>query len=90
MKVEIFSVFDSAATRYMDPFTAPTIEFALRGFREACCREDHQFRKFPQDYALYHVGSFDAELGVIKSMEARKVANASSMLGPQIDLEEQA
>lgn len=88
MTTEIFTVFDQAAARYMDPFPAPTIEFALRGFRQACLEPEHQFAKFPEDYALYHVGSFDGELGVIKSITGHKIANASSMIGPQIDLEE--
>lgn len=56
-----FSVFDSAAKMFMDPFMAPTVEFAIRGFREAVNRKDHQFNKFPGDYTLFIVGEFDPE-----------------------------
>lgn len=78
MSVELFTVFDQAANRYMDPFCAPTIEFAVRGFREACETDGHQFNKYPEDYVLYHVGGFDAELGVLEPSNPHKIANAMS------------
>lgn len=91
MNVEIFSVFDAAAKRYMDPFCAPTVEFALRGFREACQTDGHQFAKFPEDYVLYRVGSFDAEIGdIITGHEAVKIAMASSYVVTGPKLEEEA
>lgn len=87
MNVQIFSIFDMAAKRYMDPFTGPTIEFALRGFKEACTTAEHQFNKFPEDYCLYHVGTFDADLGAITPLEARKIAMASSFVQLDLDIE---
>jgi len=88
MNVELFSVFDQAAARFIDPFPAPTIEFALRGFQEACETEGHQFQKFPEDYVLYHVGSFHPMSGVIETMEAHKIGMASSYItrGPELDV----
>ncbi len=93
MNQELFTVFDSAAGRYMDPAVAPTVEFMLRGFREACATEGHQFAKYPEDYVLYHIGSFDAEKGILIPMEARKIANATaytSGFGNQLELAEEA
>lgn len=81
MEVQMFSIFDSAAQRYMDPFPGPTVEFAIRGFKEACQKEGHQFAKFPEDYFLYHVGSFDAATGVLVPLEPHKVAQATSFAG---------
>jgi len=78
MKTELFAIFDAAAERYIDPFPAPTLQVAIRGFQEACESDGHQFKKFPEDYALYHIGEFDAELGVLTGFEARKIAMASS------------
>ncbi len=80
MNTEILSVFDQAAERFMDPFAAVTIEFGLRGFKEACMQDGHQFNRFPEDYALYHVGRFNSELGVIEPLKARKIAMASSFV----------
>ncbi len=90
MMIELFSVLDAAAERYMDVFCAPTCEFAIRGFKEACRTQDHQFSKFPEDYTLFHIGTYDPELGVIKPLTARKIAIASSWVhGAQLDIEGQ-
>ncbi len=77
---ELFAVYDAAAKRYIDPFTGPTIEFALRGFREACETEGHQFRKFPEDYTLFHIGTFDPETGLLVGNEGHKVGMALSFV----------
>ncbi len=86
----ICTVLDQAADRYLEPFFAPTLEFAIRGFKQACGTEDHQFGKFPEDYALYHIGNFDATIGKIEEVIPHKLANASSFVGvhaDQIDIE---
>lgn len=89
MKTELFAVLDQAAERFLEIFSAPTLEFAIRGFKEACTTEGHQFQKFPEDYALYHVGTFDCELGAIEPIQAHKIGMASSYVGgPQIGLED--
>lgn len=67
MEMHIFTVYDSAAGAYLEPFFAPSIEFAIRGFREAVNKEGHQFAKFPEDYTLFHVGMFDQKSGEIES-----------------------
>lgn len=66
MEKHLFTVFDSAAGAYLDPFVAPSIEFALREFRRAVNEEGHQFGKFPEDYTLFHVGVFSAETGQLE------------------------
>lgn len=65
MHTQLFSVYDSAAHRYLDPFPAPTIEFAIRGFRQAVNTPEHQFNQFPEDYTLFHVGEFNPEDGLL-------------------------
>ena len=66
MEQFIFTVFDSAAGAYLEPFFAPSIEFAIRGFREAVNKKDHQFNKFPEDYTLFQVGAWDPKKGVLE------------------------
>lgn len=87
MNVDLFSVFDMAAARFMDPFCAPTMEFAIRGFKECCETQGHQFQKFPEDYALYMVGSFDAETGVMTPGKSLKISMASSFVVRQNNLD---
>lgn len=63
MKLQLFTVWDSAAQRYLEPFFAATVEVALRMFRSVVNTEGHQFNRFPEDYTLFHLGEFDQEDG---------------------------
>lgn len=65
MTTQLFCIYDSAALRYLDPFNAPTIEFALREFRTAVNKDGHQFNQYPADYTLFHIGAFDPEKGIL-------------------------
>lgn len=84
--IEGFTVYDSAAARYLDPFFAPTIEFAIRGFRQAVNKEGHQFHEFPEDYTLFHVGSFDPEKGIFVPQEPRSLGVAITFLNKGLEL----
>lgn len=86
MNMEYFSVFDSAAGAYLEPFPCPTIEVAIRRFREAIHTPDHQFQKFPEDYTLFHVGSFDQSTGKFTVLEPRSLGVAMTFLTPSTPL----
>lgn len=76
----VFTVYDSAASRFLDPFTAPTIEFALRAFREAVNTAGHQFNKFPADYTLFQIGSFDPDTGELQSIAPHNLGVAITLI----------
>ena len=80
MMMEIFTVLDAVADRYLEPFFAENCDTALRGFREICNKEDHQFFRHAEDYFLYHIGSFNAEIGELIALEPRKLAGATQMI----------
>lgn len=84
----LFTVFDSAARAYLQPFFSSTVEEAIRSFREAVNTEGHQFNKFPEDYALYCVGEFDQATGVLKGYnELQSLGVAITyMARPRIEL----
>lgn len=68
MSEEIFTVFDTAAKRFLQPFFAETPEVACRMFRQLVNKQDHQFNKFPEDYVLFHLGSYDGETGQLRPL----------------------
>ena len=74
--IKIYCVHDSAAERYLDPWTAPTHEVAMRGFRQAVNAEGHQFNQFPDDYTLFFVGEFNPETGTVISSHPVSMGNA--------------
>ncbi len=90
MMTELFCVLDAAASRFVDPFCAPTVDAALRGFKEAVMTDGHQFAKFPEDYSLWKVGSFDPETGLLVGIVGVKIAMATDFtrgFGNQLELE---
>lgn len=80
METNVFTVYDSAAGLYLEPFHAPSIEFAVRGFREAVNKPDHQFNKFPEDYTLFHIGTFDPQSGVLNPLTPRSLGVAITFI----------
>lgn len=86
MKTQLFSVYDSAAARYLDPFCAPTVEVAIREFRRVVNKQGHQFNSYPEDYTLFHVGEFDAELGTCSEVKPRSLGVALSFITPQLEV----
>ena len=76
----VFTVRDAVADRFLEPFFLPNEGTARRSFSEAVNSPGHQFNKYPEDYALYVIGSFDEEAGVLTPCEARKLVNAGNVL----------
>lgn len=67
MKRAIFAVFDAKAAAFLDPIVTHNEATAVRMFGSAVADPRHDFGRFPEDYTLFHVGSFDSESGVIES-----------------------
>lgn len=65
MKLIIMSVHDSKAGAFISPFFTPTVAVGLRSFGQAVNDPETNFYKFPGDYTLFELGSFDIESGVI-------------------------
>lgn len=57
--LKIFTVYDSKAEAYLQPFFAKTTGLATRDFEAASNSEDHQFYKYPGDYTLFELGTFN-------------------------------
>lgn len=69
----IFSVYDSAAKFYSDPFFALTKGQALRDFVRAANDKNTYLNLAPADYTLFQLGSFDELTGKV-DMELTPVA----------------
>ncbi len=71
MKLQVFSVFDSKAEAFIQPFYSQTVGTAVRSFEQALQNEEHEFRKFAADYTLFHLGEFDQEEGHFTELAAK-------------------
>lgn len=80
---QILCVYDSKAAAFSDPFFAVNVAVALRQFAAACNDPALDINRFHEDYSLYHVGSFDTDLGEFTLHQPmQKIAQASSCIVP--------
>lgn len=69
MLIHLFSIRDLKAEAYNDPFYAPTTAVALRLFETNVKDPNSDLAKYPADYRLYEVGSFNRETGELAMLE---------------------
>lgn len=56
---KIFTVRDTKAEAYMDPFYMASRGEAVRSFGDAANDTQHPFHKHPEDYVLFELGEYD-------------------------------
>lgn len=69
MKLEIYSVRDSKAEVYNQPFFNKTHGEAERNFAELTKDQKSMVAKYPDDYDLFHIGSYDDSTGVLSPLD---------------------
>jgi len=60
----IFTIFDSKANAYLQPFFSVNSDTARREFHKAI-NQDGQFNAYAEDYSLFLLGSFDQDEGFL-------------------------
>lgn len=55
----IYTIYDSKTEAYLQPFFLQTHGQAIRAITDCVNDRDHQFGKHPEDYTLFHLGSFE-------------------------------
>ena len=74
----IFTVFDSKAAAYLQPFYAHTKGVAIRQFSDAINGDpNHNFARHPEDFTLFDLGEYDdntAKFFILPTPEAIGVA----------------
>ncbi len=59
MKFEIVCVRDIVANCYSHPQFVPNLGSAIRAFGDQCRDKNTQIGAHPEDYELYHLGTYD-------------------------------
>lgn len=65
MTNKIFTVYDSKVEAYLTPFTMRTLGEAVRAFTELVNDPKTQFNKYPGDYTLFEIATFNLDTGTI-------------------------
>lgn len=64
---KLYSVFDVKATTFAAPFILQNDAIAIRSFAAAVKDPESMLSKYPEDYILYCIGTFDPDSSVIDS-----------------------
>ncbi len=59
MKLNIYSIYDTASGLYSRPIFSQSDGEAKRSFQDLVNQEDHPVGKHPEDYSIFRLGIFD-------------------------------
>ncbi len=77
MKLEIMAIYDKAIDAYMRPYFSQTIGQAVRQFADEVNRaEQSPMGAHPEDYSLFHIGTFHDQNAKLNECEPHCVARA--------------
>jgi hypothetical protein len=78
--LKMYAVYDVKAQMYSHPHFLQSDGVAIRSFSQVCEDENSQFNKYPSDFSLYFIGSFDVESGEVIPDVPRQICNASEFV----------
>jgi len=79
MILKIFSVFDSKAGAFLQPFFSINVATASREFMSAAQDASHAFHRHSGDYELFLLGEWDQYEGMLKMYETKQSLGLASM-----------
>lgn len=59
MQQSIFSIYDNKAKAFGTPFVMQNEEMAKRAFKSVVNTPDNDYHNHPDDFILYHIGTFE-------------------------------
>jgi len=80
MKLNAYSIYDTASGTFMRPFFTTADGQALRSFKDISTDADHEIGKHPEDYTLYRLGIFNDNTGEFTPEVPEVLATALAMV----------
>ena len=76
MKLNIYSIFDTASGLYSRPYFTQSDGEAIRSFHDIATDAGHPVGKHPADYTLFRLGIFDDTTGKLIDEDNSSLCNA--------------
>lgn len=78
MKLNAYSIYDSKAKAFSQPFFTANHQIAERSFSALVSEKGtNNVAKFPEDFSLHYIGQFDDETGELVSNQHENLGLAS-------------
>lgn len=81
MKKNLYSIYDSKANYFGNPFTSVNHATAIRTFSQACEDPNSELNRHSIDFSLFFIGTYDDEVGVVHSENHINLGLASAFSG---------
>lgn len=72
MIFQVVAVYDVKARAFAPPFVVSHLDLALRALKDVANNPEHQVGRYPEDFTLYHLGSFDDENANFTLLEQKR------------------
>lgn len=69
MELKVYSIRDQKGEKFNTPFFQNTHGEAERSFRHVANDPQSFVNKYPEDYDLYYIGSYDDQTGLMKPLD---------------------
>nr|UXQ88131.1 MAG: nonstructural protein [Microvirus sp.] len=79
MKHNIYSIYDSKAEAYSLPFYMQHEAQAIRTLQDWTNNPETPYSKHPEDYTLFHLGTYDEITGTITQDKITSVVNSLAL-----------
>jgi len=80
MKLNMYTIYDSAAGAYMRPFFLQSDGQAMRAFKDIATDASHEVGKHPEDYSLFRIGVFDDNNATLHPEDRECLATAQEVI----------
>lgn len=67
MLLNVYTVWDTKAEAFLQPFFSPNKGTAIRAIVDALRDPNSTLAKYPDDFHLYHIGTWDDSAGLIEA-----------------------
>jgi len=78
--MDLYSVRDEKANCSYEPQIFKTQVDAIRFFDQAIQNRNTMINKYPDDFTLYKIGSFDERTGIIVDVKVEKIVTAPELI----------
>lgn len=83
-ELQAYAVKDIKSQLFALPHFVATNGVAIRSFATACEDKSTNLNLYPSDYTLYHIGSYNAETGVLTKANPASIATAAEFIKPPV------
>lgn len=83
MELMIYTILDVKVETFMRPTTARSDGDLIRGLIQESFNENSMLSKYPYDFTVYQVGTFDEETGAINPVPLKEIGNLGVIIAKE-------